>query len=246
MEPVRDSLLRRIHPSAAHSLVLTGGMLTCENPVESLVVDLETDTAAVFPETTVNALEDLVKKMMTEFEPGDTAMDRAMAVELHRCLPIPRRLAAERRVWHYLGLVRFPEFVCHRWPLKAGKDGVPRRPAERFLGDRVRNTFARLWWLAELTIDEENGYQLTDELLQSSGFQDKYEAFFGRAFCGYRPALEAFINVTRNQSESVVRETAKGFGRVLTTLVLESQSTDDLQVLVTSLVSDAQSSEGAA
>lgn len=232
-----ENNLRRIKPSADH-FQLSHEMLEDDNPVEGLEANLETDCELIQPAVNLSDADSIVAEAMESFKAGDTSMDRMMAVRLHRALPITRRVASDQRVWHFLGLLKYPEFVCHRWLKRPGADGVKRRAAERFLGDRVRNTFARLWWACELTVDDDD-YSLTEKLLSTSGFQDNYEAFFGRAFSAYPPAMKAFIEVMSDKPEGVVRKTAKEFGHVLTTQLLESLDIGQLKSLVEGLAAES-------
>jgi len=176
----------------------------------------------------LDALDALVERTIADHEEGSTAIDRALIVPLHKLLPIPRREASNPRFWHWMSLVRYPHLVVHRWR----KDGTC--PVYRFTGSRVRHALARLWWGAELTRDG-GDYSLTEEVMGLPGFQDLYEAIFGRGFAGYRPAVEAFIETVGRQPEGVIRETAKELGYVLSTVVLETLDTDDLRSLLLQL-----------
>lgn len=67
--------------------------------------------------------------------------------------------AADRRLWTYLALITFREYMDARWPLKnetqwksrAKERWVMRLPNRRSL---VKHGIARLWWLTSLTYDE--------------------------------------------------------------------------------------------
>lgn len=180
----------------------------------------------------VDDLDELVGQTLRTQKQYDAGIDAAMAIHLHQVLPITRREAADRHLWAWLGLVRYPHLVAWRWKPQAGS-GL--RSVDRFVGNRVRQTFARLWWAAELTVAPSGDYALTRSLLELRGFQDVYEAIFGRAFCQYRPAMSAFVEVVGSKPEEIVRETAKEFGYLLTTLVLEALSESDLQKILQEL-----------
>lgn len=74
--------------------------------------------------------------------------------------------AADRRLWTYLSLVTFREYMSARWPLKeesqwksrAKERWVMRSPNRRAL---VKHGIARLWWLTSLTYDETGAYPLS-------------------------------------------------------------------------------------
>lgn len=187
--------------------------------------DPERDGEVVRDDIDVKALDALISEVKDSFGQYDTAMDAAMAQRLHEMLPFSRREAANNRMWAWLGVVKYPEFVGWRWK---PKEETGLRSRERFSGGAVRQTFARLWWAAELTVGPDADYSLTDDLFALSGLQDVYEAIFGRAFCQFRPAMSEFISKVGSKSEAVVRDTAKEFGYLLTTEVLEAMSEDEL------------------
>lgn len=205
-------------------LSLSEPFLMAEAPRDDIHFNNERDSETVRADIDVNALDALVAQTMAEHDRFATSMDAAMAVGLHQLLPITRREAADNRMWAWLGLIRYPEFVGWRW--KPGKTGL--RSAERFCGGSVRQTFARLWWASELTIDEDGDYALTEKLLNLGGFQDVYEAIFGRAFCQHRPALKAFTDILGELPEKTIRDSAKEFGYLLTTMVLEDMNEEDI------------------
>lgn len=176
--------------------------------------------------------DELLAKTQVENERYNTAMDIAMAVKLHRSLPITRRQASDMRFWAWLGIEHAPDYVAWRWK-PSGK--LSTRSRERFCGDRVRQTFARLWWAAELTRDGDD-YTLTACLLNLPGFQDVYEAIFGRTFGNFRPAMAVFISVVDGKKEKFIRDFTKQLGYALTTSTLETMTEDRLQELMTNLV----------
>lgn len=219
-------------------LVVPEDVRALGDPRSSVLLDEDLHTEVVRDELDLEALDQLVEVTMRNRERYDTSMDAAMAVELHRILPLSRREAADRRLWAWLGWVHYPHFVAWRWR-PSGRTSL--RSADRFAGDRVRQTFARLWWAAELTVKPGPDYALTDRLLGLNGFQDVYEAIFGRAFSQYLPAMESFVEVVGNRPEQIVRDTAKEFGYLLTTLVLETMDADHLKAVLAELVGIVES-----
>jgi hypothetical protein len=221
--------LRRIRDHVA--LTLTEDALRAPDPRGLIELDQDDDTELARGDIDIAPLDRLVESTIARFTAGDTAMDRHLALQLHRLLPITRREAGDRRLWAWLGMARYPHFVAHRW--LPGRSGI--RAEERFQGDRVRQAFARLWWAVELSADGDD-HALTDRMFALEGFQDLYESVFGRAFATFRPALAAFVDVVGNHPEAVVRETAKELNYLLTTLVLETLSDDDLRTELAELV----------
>lgn len=225
--------LRRIRDHV--QLALSEDFLAADDPRMFDRLDKARDTEVMRADIDVSPLGDLVDKIINATKPGDAAaIDRMLAVELHPALPITRGEAADMCMWAWLGWQAFPHFVAHRWPL-APKTNL--RSAERFVGNVVRQSFARLWWAAELTVDDKDDYSLLEEILALDSFQDFYEACFGRTFCQYRPALEQFIQVAGPLSAVHYRQLAKEFGYSTTTLVLEALSANEIKTLLVDLKS---------
>ena len=220
------------------SLSLSTEFLASGDPRGLAEINLATDVEAVGCQADLEAVDSLVTGVMENYEHYDTAMDGFMAIPLHRALPLTRRQAADRRLWAWLGIVRYPHFVAHRWaPGRPDAEGILKRAENRFQGNSVRQAFARLWWSAELTVAGEADSALTEKLLSLTGLHDAYEAMFGRAFCQYRPGLAAFIEVVGPEPADVIREVAKEFSYLLTTEVLEVTPAERLKSALGELVS---------
>lgn len=175
-------------------------------------------------------LDALVEDMLKRHDRPSTKIDLELAVPLHRILSIDRRLGSDRRFWAWLGLVKYPKLVARRWKPAPHSDGsAPVRNSDRYSGGHVRQTFARLWWAVELTVDEGGAYDLSERFLNLSGFQDAYENFFGRAFCQYRPALKAFIEGVGHCPEDDIKNAAKEFGYAMAGRVLEVMSESEIR-----------------
>jgi len=71
--------------------------------------------------------------------------DARHAADLHRCLRLPRRVAADRMVWPWLSAIAFPGYTARRWPA----EDVPFN-VRRIDRDIPQNAFGRLWWSAEI------------------------------------------------------------------------------------------------
>lgn len=176
-------------------------------------------------------LDSHVEQALASCDRYSTELDGKLAIELHKLLGIDRRVGSDFRFWAWMGLVKYPGIVAYRWEPKINCEelGKKIRSVERFSGGAVRQTFARLWWAVELTVSEDDGYQLSEELLALKGFQDAYEGIFGRAFCQYQPALKAFIQVVGSCQENTIRDAAREFGFAMSGRVLEVMSEDEIR-----------------
>ena len=221
-------------------LALDVEYLAADDPSGMLVLDATSDLEDVIAEADLAKLDVLIAETIRDYERYDTSMDENVAVELHRCLAISRRQAADRRLWAWLCCIKYPEFVAYRWKPRTGGEFKGLRSQARFVGDNVRNSFARLWWAAELTVSDEADYSLTEELLALDRFQDGYEAMFGRAFCQYPDALRAFIQTVGTKSQKVIRKTSKEFCYLMTTLVLEAMSAQQISEVLADIASKVE------
>jgi hypothetical protein len=215
--------LRRIKDHV--DLRLSDVFLREESP-SPFTVSESVHTEIVRSDIEIGAIDEFIADLMERFKSGDAGeIDQAFTVPFHQLLPVSRREAADKRMWAWLGMVKYPQFVAMRFaPTPSGL-----RSAERFNGGSVRQVFSRLWWAAELTRDDDGSYEFTEDFLSLPGFQDINEAVQGRDFCQYRPALKAFIDVLGKEKEKVIRQVAKDWSYLLTTLVLEGMDEAQLK-----------------
>jgi hypothetical protein len=93
--------------------------------------------------------------------------DFFLSVELHKVLSgfgMNRKIASKIDVWDFLTVFHYSDYVKWRWS---------NPPKTRYCGGNMGdNSLARLWWWAEMTIDEsrDDPYELTSEtkLLQET------------------------------------------------------------------------------
>lgn len=124
-------------------------------------------------------------------------IDAELAETLHRTLDLTRNEAADAGLWHYLCVVRFPEFVHYRWDHVFNPES-PGNMEEKFLKagtDIYSNALHRIWWAAELTYEEGNSgdpedrdYSRTKRVL---GFQELANDILDHDFARYKPVTHA-------------------------------------------------------
>jgi len=91
---------------------------------------------------------------------GDRHHDEVSnAIEVYEALgALPRVAAADPRLWTYLAVGPYREYMLTRWPI-SGIKSWSGRLADRWivssasLRPLIRHGISRLWWLAELTFD---------------------------------------------------------------------------------------------
>ncbi|MDQ3032729.1 MAG: DUF6339 family protein [Myxococcota bacterium] len=174
----------------------------------------------------VDPLRKGLEDVQSEYFQYEKEMDEEAVLVVRDTLPLTRREAAQIGVWHWLTVCCVPQFVWHRWPLKA--DGTP--TTERFLGGLNKNTLARLWWLGELTRDTKDA-ALTKALVART--QDQVQLVQEHAFVKHAPAVRAFLALTESARFEEIREIAKLFSFVGTTVRLAALSEEAIIRLVT-------------
>ncbi|QEV18278.1 DUF6339 family protein [Streptomyces alboniger] len=132
---------------------LTEGLLTGKEDVPAIALNkraepLPRDGAR----TESGPVRDLVDEAMRMWCDGKpTKADAWIAPRLHATLRLTRGEAADRRFWNYLALGVAPDYVVWRHMSEPKEDGkLPSVATGRFRGAHYTQTFARLWWAAEL------------------------------------------------------------------------------------------------
>lgn len=181
----------------------------------------------------LDAFDAAVAKTISLYPAGDTSADGYLAPLVYEALPLSRRVAGDRRLWHWLTVVHRPQYVDHRW----GSKGAP--AIDRYLGGATRNTFGRLWWITELTKDNDknskNPYNLTSIAF---GKQEFTVGLFDRTFMEYPPAMKAALEELQNVAGPIVQEVGKQLVLVLGALVLEDLDETQLRQLVGAIRND--------
>lgn len=153
--------------------------------------------------------------------------DAALAVAMHQEMRISASEAARPGVWAFLGVILLPELV--RWRFPGAKT-----TEERFLGNRLRNMYGRVWWRAELLRDDqEDSYWLLrelgeDELVQiterpnAAGYRDLALGIAKGLVRRWNPGL----GLPRTQ---LLREAMKRLLRLLPLIRFEALSTGEVE-----------------
>ncbi|WP_152024106.1 DUF6339 family protein [Natronomonas moolapensis] len=197
--------------------------------LENHLRTLEVDEATI----DFNRLNEAVNSSMTVFDLGRrrqrTAMDSNLAPIVHQCIDVPPRVAAVPGMWHYLALLRYPEFITSRW---SQDDDVQ----EKFLGtqkDLYSNHLARLWWGAQLTYDKDGDHYFATHRLFNK--QRLVNYVLDSSFRRYRPAAIAFAEELWNESGKNITSIAKRFNNSLSTTQLEARSKDEIRGQLTKI-----------
>ncbi|WP_413102513.1 DUF6339 family protein [Streptomyces sp. Inha503] len=103
----------------------------------------------------LDRVRDLIDDAMATFrDERPTAADAWLAPRLHETLRLTRREAAEKGFWTFMALGVAPDYVVWRHLSEPkAHDAHGRVARDRFVGPHSKQTFARLWWAAELFRD---------------------------------------------------------------------------------------------
>lgn len=182
----------------------------------------------------LQALDARVETVVSKHSETATAMDGALAEDVHRCLDITRRTAGDPGLWHWIAVDRYPDFVRHRWKYRS--EAAMR---EKFLGagsDLYSNAIHRLWWIAELTEDDGN-YTLTENVFANQTIVNRV---FDRWFARYQPAVVAMCDQLVDENSATIDETTRRFNHALTNVQLEGLSEEDARKLVVRIIADVK------
>jgi alkanesulfonate monooxygenase SsuD/methylene tetrahydromethanopterin reductase-like flavin-dependent oxidoreductase (luciferase family) len=168
----------------------------------------------------LDLLRAVVGEGMKRFRHEPWKSDPWLSPRVHATLRLTRREAADKRIWEYLTVVKFPDYVRWRWAQEKTEEAVP---AVRFCGLEQKNSFARLWWTAELT---RNGcdYRHTEMAFKVSDFSDRWQ---GYNLMHHRAAALGTVEFLSNFGSSGVTTTqnkaiSKAFNMVLRTMCLDA------------------------
>ncbi len=124
--------------------------------------------------------------------------DPWLGPRVHAALRLTRREAADKRLWEYLTVVEFPEYVRWRWG-DEGKEKVV--SAVRFMGEDSVNALARLWWIPELT---RNGSDYT-RAATAMGISRLAVSWMQIKLSHHRPCLLAVVDFLQTLQEQTGR-----------------------------------------
>lgn len=157
--------------------------------------------------------------------------DAAMAVAVRAALPLSPREAADRNLWWWVCLRCYPGIVQRRWLGGGGASSA--LTSDRMFGQINRNAFARLWWGAEMVRGLPRPNHYTALLFKN---QDLFEAVIGRSLGRYPLALSVILDELSALKGKDAREVVRDFRFLLSTLVLEAMTADEVRAELAILI----------
>ncbi|WP_343951472.1 DUF6339 family protein [Nonomuraea longicatena] len=156
-----------------------------------------------------------------------TAADAWLAPRLHASLRLTRAEAADRGLWNHLAMRVAPDYVFWRHRGRASRT-VPSVNRARFTGLYDQQTFARLWWAAELFRDGPD-YR---PVVVACGNQDVLNTVLGMGMIMHRPVAQAILTLVADgvaKSGREVNALAQAANAAGSTLVYEALAPDSRQ-----------------
>lgn len=170
-------------------------------------------------EITVEPLRELITTAMVKFGNDAAKSDSWLGPRVHAAFRLTRREAADKRLWQYLTVVEFAEYVRWRW----GNEGHEKAaPLDRFFGEDSKNAISRLWWIPELT---RNGpdYSRSVAALEISRFAVSWMQII---VSHHRPCTLAVVDFLKqrqasNSADLDGQKLAKALNAILRTISLD-------------------------
>lgn len=197
--------------SAAHPLV-DNAVLSGDRTLTE--ADLRPYLTPIGRSLDLTPIDDRVQEIRDDddIKPQGSEIDAELAPTLHRTLDLTRYEAADAGLWHYLCLVRFPDFVHYRWDHVFDPES-PGNMEEKFLkggSDIYSNALHRLWWAAELTYEKgetddpnDRDYSRTKNVLE---FQELANDILDHDFARYTPVTHACADLLCHDALNDVKE----------------------------------------
>lgn len=152
---------------------------------------LKKDEEIISPETV---------KTLSPFTQNDLSRDYEKAIKLHQALKIDRmEEATDPRLWSYLSLAVYRDYICERWKLsKNSKDAIKRRLfyISSSTMTNSKHALARLWWSVEMTkgIDPKDEYKYTKQILSSGKSQIMFDLLERRYIYRNKEVIKAYLD----------------------------------------------------
>lgn len=180
-------------------------------------------------EIDLRPLRAVIEEAMRRHKSQDS--DAWLGPRVHATLRLTRREAAEKRIWEYLNIVEFPDYVRWRW----GNDERPvyEVARDRFIGEDSKNALGRLWWAAEMTRNGKS-YELTEIALGISRFS---VSWLHLILSHHRAAALAVVDFLSRYNDDGATDTQ---GQVMAKAVNVAFRTVSLDSLVDSRPVDAE------
>jgi len=219
------------------SSIVNAAFLSSQNPSPPSNAEVVNDDAAIVGVIDGIAAE-FIKLTGQKIE-DRPATDARMAELLHRELKLTLYQAAQHRFWHYIAVVKCPQYVAWRW-FNAKMNSVPKR---QYVGPWYRNAFGRLWWWTEYTRDPEAGKDQYARTVRAGQSQEFMRNMIENSLCGNRALVRslcdaAFPALGTRMKDDQHREMVKRINAMLVTTALDVMQPSEIDAVVKAVVED--------
>lgn len=175
-------------PDIAAAKYLTHSVLSgSEVPPKVALLRAAQDITPPAARWRVAPMRQLLNEARRRYEDDRATADGWLAPRLHATMRMTRREAANSGLWNFLALVVAPDYVLwrHKGVTKEGE----RATADRFVGVHYKQTFARLWWAAEMFRDGDD----YGPVVSACGVQDVLNTVLRFEVIDHRPTARAVV-----------------------------------------------------
>lgn len=216
------------------SSIVDVAFLSSQNPSPPANLEVVNDDADII--SVVNEIAAEFSKQTERNIDDRPGIDAALAAFLHRKLELTLHQAAQRKFWHYLAVVKCPQYTAWRW--FNGKKGMV--PKTRYVGPWHRNAFGRLWWWAECTRDPEADKDHYVRTVRAGQSQEFMKNTIENLLCGNRPLVASLCDAAFPESgvfmkDEQHRELVKRVNAMLVTTALDALPPSEIRGVVQSL-----------
>ncbi|MFF5012452.1 DUF6339 family protein [Streptomyces sp. NPDC001165] len=212
-------------PDIVASKYLTHSVLSgSERPPRVALLRASTTIEPAGARWNVGPVRDLVDVAIRRHDGDRAAADAWLAPRLHATLRMTRREAADTGLWNFLALVVAPDYVL--WRHKGHTKEGERATADRFVGVHYKQTFARLWWAAEMFRDGDD----YEPSCIACGNQDVLNTMLRLEVIDHRPTARAVVRLLEKGVVSTGRQVnglATAINAAASTLVYDVVAPDD-------------------
>ena len=157
---------------------------------------------------------------------------------LHHELKLTLYQASQHQFWHYVAVMKCPQYVAWRW-FNESMASVPKR---QYVGTWYRNALGRLWWWAEYTRDPEASTKQYSRTLRAGQSQEFMRNTIENSLCGNRILVKSLCDAafpasgTRMKDEQH-KEMVKRINALLVTTALDALEPVEIEEAVKGVVS---------
>ena len=217
--------------------IVNAAFLSSKNPSPPSNAEVVNDDAAIVGVIDGIAVEFI--KLTGRKIDDRPATDARMAEFLHRELKLTLYQAAQRKFWHYIAVVKCPQYVAWRW-FDDKKNSVPKT---HYVGLWHRSAFGRLWWWAECTRDSEAGKDQYAHTVRAGRSQEFMKNTIENLLCGNRGLVKSLCDAAFPASgiqmkDKQHRALVTRVNTMLVTTALDALQTSEIDKVVKSLVKE--------